>query len=64
MGNCKLCGKRRKVLSQRKLCEKCSKKVMENTVAQMRAKNGPYYDKWKEGMLRYLKKSAKAKKKS
>jgi len=44
---CLLCNKKNKKLSRRGYCVECSRKLMQNAVAQLRVKKGEVYDKWK-----------------
>jgi len=53
---CKICGKKKKFLSARKLCSNCSKNKNLSAIYQMRAKEGPVYEKWKLKIINALEK--------
>lgn len=42
----------------RALCPRCARANVLNSILQMRAKSGPYYDKWLQGMERHRKRKA------
>lgn len=48
---CRKCGKRKGSLSWQKLCNKCSEAKEHLAIAQMRAKEGPVWEKWKKGLM-------------
>ncbi len=52
---CKLCKKRRS-LSARGYCDECATRLSQNAIAQLRAKSGPIYEKWKANRLKAMKK--------
>ena len=54
MAKCKKCRKQRKFLSQKGYCDPCSDKIRNLVVAQLRAKEGKYYERWKEGMAKSI----------
>jgi len=47
---CKICHKKKRKLSARGLCEDCSKNRNVSAIFQMRAKEGPVYEKWKKNL--------------
>ena len=51
---CKLCEKKKPILSRRGYCVECSKKLNQFAVAQLRVKKGEVYDKWKRNLLRHF----------
>lgn len=53
---CTICGKRTTAdkLSQRAHCEKCNTKIGWEIAAQLTRHNGPYYRKWRKGMLQAM----------
>ena len=53
--NCKLC-KKSKDLSRRGFCDECSKKLNQLAIAQMRAKQGKTYEKWRDNLIRAMEK--------
>ena len=52
--HCKLCRKKKGKLSRRGFCIECSRKLNQNAIAQLRAKNGPVYEKWLSGLKKYF----------
>lgn len=50
---CKECGSTHNI-SQQYLCRECAWKHIAANTQQMRNKQGPYYEKWKAGMLAAL----------
>ena len=48
MPTCKQCGEEFPRLSQHKLCDDCGERNVEEAARQMRAKSGPYYERWKQ----------------
>ncbi|GAI55767.1 unnamed protein product [marine sediment metagenome] len=58
---CKLCAKKRS-LSVRGYCKECSTKLSQNTIAQLRAKSGPIFERWKTNRLAAMEKLLAAEK--
>ncbi|MBA7652464.1 hypothetical protein ES703_60298 [subsurface metagenome] len=56
---CKKCDKHKPVYKSG-LCKECDGKVMLEKQLQMKEKRGPVWQKWKEGMRRYLDEDAEA----
>ena len=52
---CKLCGKS-KDLSRRGYCADCSKRKNQLAIAQMRAKEGKTYEKWRDNLIKAMEK--------
>lgn len=55
IGICKVCHKRSKWISKNNLCEKCIKNRMLNANQQIKSKQGPIYEKWKERLIQSIK---------
>lgn len=49
--SCKRCGLQLP-LNRKGYCRDCAQYRFHASVIQLRAKHGPFYDKWREGMLR------------
>lgn len=64
MSKCKKCNKQRKYLSRRGICGRCSDLIQKTLVMQLKSREGSYYDKWCEGMIRYSKEIYKKKKRT
>ena len=54
MGNCKKCSLKTRLLSRKGYCDLCSDVIRKLVVIQINARKGPYYDKWKLGILKSL----------
>ncbi|GAI68298.1 unnamed protein product [marine sediment metagenome] len=54
MPMCKQCGNEFPIVSQHQLCQSCGFKNMEECTRQMRAKKGPYYERWKAARDNYI----------
>jgi len=53
---CTVCGRKvpRRKLSKRGLCQNCIEEIQDAVTVQLATKDGPYYRRWREGMLRAL----------
>jgi hypothetical protein len=52
---CRNCGRAKKdvgVMSRRQLCSRCSVDLLADNIAQMDARSGPNFTKWRHGMIR------------
>lgn len=51
---CDMCGTRVDVNPRSNLCLTCALIKQGESVRQLKAKEGPIYDKWKAGLLKHL----------
>jgi len=54
MGYCKLCGEERRKLSARGICKSCKDGIQLEVVSNLKKKQGPYFDKWMDGMFKFF----------
>lgn len=54
--NCKRCGQIRR-LNRKGYCDDCAHRRSDESIYQLQAKQGPFYDKWKAGVLKGLSKA-------
>ena len=51
---CTACGTREGVNPRSDLCFPCAMEKMREEIRQLQAKEGPMYEKWKDGLLKHL----------
>lgn len=54
MGKCNKCGRIKTTLSHKRLCRDCSEFLKDLAVAQMKAKEGRAWEKWKLSMKKFV----------